>query len=58
MSEVVLSILISIVILLALAAWVPFLHLCHGCVSRWRDRPRLTQAAENKIDPIAFEAEE
>ncbi len=48
MSEILLSILISLVILLALAAWVPILHLCHGCVCKWRDRPRLTRKAEKQ----------
>ena len=36
MSEMILAIAISLAILLALAIWVPFLHLCDGCVRKWR----------------------
>ena len=38
MSEDILAPLVAIAILAALALWVPTLHLCNGCVERWKLR--------------------
>ncbi len=50
MSEEILAPLIAIAILAALALWVPTLHLCNGCVERWRLRsPKAPSATGESV---------
>ena len=53
MSEMLLSFLISFAILAGLAAWVPTLHFCHGCLKRMvRRRVSVEPSVEPLVDPI------